>query len=334
MKKILVIGGSGYVGKVLVKDLLKQNYEVINVDFEIYSDQKNNSNINNNQTKNFIHLDFRNTEEVKQYLKNIDCVVILGGLVGEYITKKYSTLSQAINEDGLFNLIDLLNQFENIKKIIFISTCSNYGITDNNILVDEEHKLNPISPYAKAKVKIENYLFSKKNTNYSPTILRFATAFGYSPRMRFDLTLNHFCYSMLKEKEIEVFDADTWRPYCHVKDFSSLIIKVISAKSELTNREIYNVGSDENNYTKRGIIELVKSYLPETKVIFKKKGSDKRDYRVSFKKVNTILDFKPEYSVEDGIKEVLDVLQAPNCDYLKEDSLKIRGNFNILNHVK
>jgi len=334
MKKILVIGGSGYIGTTLVEDLFKQNYEVINIDFEIYPDQKNGVNRNKNANKNFISLDFRDTKEVSKYLKNIDSVVILGGLVGEYITKKYLALSQSINIDGLVNLIDTLDQFENIKKVIFISTCSNYGITDNTVLVNEDHELKPISPYATAKVFIENYLFSKKNTKYSPTILRFATAFGYSPRMRFDLTLNHFCYSMFREKKIELFDADTWRPYCHVKDFSSLIIKVINAKNELTNRQIFNVGSDENNYTKKGIAELVKKFLPETKIIFKKESSDKRDYRVSFKKVNNILGFKPDHSVQYGIKEVLGILHHPNSRYLNENSLTIRGNFNILDHVK
>ncbi len=332
MKTILVIGGYGYIGRVLIEDLTKNNYKVINIDLRIYEDQNKDLNISTGEK--IVHLDFRDTNKIKKYLALVDQVVILGGLVGEYITNKYLKLSESINVSGIVNLIDACELHKNIKNLVFISTCSNYGITKKNVLVKEDHELRPLSPYAKAKVKIEHHILSKKKSSLSRTILRFATAFGYSQRMRFDLTVNHFCYSMFKNNKIEVYDPDTWRPYCHVKDFSRIIIKVLNSDKDQIQNQVYNVGSDINNFTKAGIVNLIKEKLPNSKVVLKKGGIDKRDYRVSFEKINKELNFSTVYSVSNGIDEIIKILQSAEHDYLKEDALKFRGNFNILANVK
>lgn len=332
-KKILVVGGSGYIGRVLIRDLIDHQNEITNLDLKIYPDQKNKK-IGKYLNENQVILDLRDKKSIKNLLGSTNVVIILAGLVGEYITKKYPLLSDEINEKGIINFIDACSNYKNIENLIFVSTCSNYGITQNEILVDENHELKPLSPYAKAKVKIEKYLLDKKNTEYAPTILRFATAFGYSPRMRFDLTVNHFCYSMFKDKQIEVFDPDTWRPYCHVKDFSRLIIQILNSEREIINKKVFNVGSNSNNLTKSGIVNLILKKLPDTKVILKKGGIDKRDYRVSFKKIESELNFKAKYSVEYGINEILSILKKDKMNFLKEDSIKTRGNFKILEHVK
>jgi nucleoside-diphosphate-sugar epimerase len=333
MKKILVIGGSGYIGRVLIDDLVNTKNHVTNVDLKIYPDQQINLR-NEEKRENFIKLDLRNTKELKKQLELTDSVIILAGLVGEYITNKYLNLSNSINDKGIISLIDECGNHNNIKNVIFVSTCSNYGITKNQDLVNEEHELKPLSPYAKAKVKIEKYLLNKKSQTYSPTILRFATAFGYSPRMRFDLTINHFCYSMLKDKAIEVYDPNTWRPYCHVKDFSRLIIKILSSDREKIDKKVFNAGSDVNNFSKKAIVDLILKKLPNTKIILKKGGVDKRDYRVSFDKIKKELNFETKYSVEDGIEEILNILKDDKMNFLNENTTKTRGNFEILNHVK
>ena len=331
--KILVIGGSGYIGRVLIEDLIKAKNQVINVDLKIYPDQQIDlTNEENNE--NFIKLDLRDIKELKKQIKLVDSVIILAGLVGEFITKKYLNLSNSINEKGIIDLINECGEHKNIKNVIFVSTCSNYGITKDQELVNEEHELKPLSPYAKAKVKIEKYLLNKKSQFYSPTVLRFATAFGYSPRMRFDLTINHFCYSMFKDKEIEVYDPNTWRPYCHVKDFSRLIIKILTSERDKVDKKVFNAGSDINNFSKKAIVDLILKKLPNTKVIFKKGGVDKRDYKVSFEKIKKELNFETKYSVEDGIVEILSILKEDKIKFLKENSTKTRGNFEILNHVK
>jgi len=332
MKKILVIGGSGYIGRVLIEDLIKNNYTVINIDLSIYKDQNRDLKISTNEK--IIHLDFRNTDKLKNYLALVDQVIILGGLVGEYITNKYLKLSETINISGIIDLIDACELQKNIKNLVFISTCSNYGITKKNILIKEDDELRPLSPYAKAKVKIEHHILSKKKLSLSTTILRFATAFGYSQRMRFDLTVNHFCYSMLKHNKIEVYDPETWRPYCHVKDFSRIIIKVLNSDRDQIHNQVYNVGSEINNFTKAGIVNLIKKKLPNSEVVLKKGGVDKRDYRVSFEKLKKKLNISTLYSVSDGIDEIIKILQNSENAYLKEDALKFRGNFNILDNVK
>ena len=117
-----------------------------------------------------------------------------------------------------------------------------------------------------------------------------------------------------------------------MKDFSRLILKVLQSDSKLINQRVFNAGSDSNNFTKEGIVNLIKKRLPETKVLFKKDGVDKRDYRVSFSKVEKELGFKAKYNVDYGIDEILDLLKKDNI-YLKEDSLSNRGNFNILNYI-
>jgi len=333
IKNILVVGGSGYIGRVLIDDLIKEQNKIINLDLRIYPDQKC-KNISSYKDENYVNLDLRDIESIKYYLSSANVVIILAGLVGEYITKKYPHLSETINEKGIIDLINECENYKNIENLIFVSTCSNYGITNNQTLVSEDHELKPLSPYAKAKVKIEKYILGKKITNYSPTILRFATAFGYSPRMRFDLTINHFCYSMFKEKVIEVYDPDTWRPYCHVKDFSRLIKKILTCERDKIYKKVFNAGSNSNNFTKSGIVSLISKKLPDVKVVLKKGGVDKRDYRVSFEKVERELDFKSKFSVEDGINEILGILRDDKMKFLIEDSLKTRGNFQILDHVK
>tara|TARA_X000000950_G_scaffold283078_1_gene383171 strand:+ start:109 stop:1113 length:1005 start_codon:yes stop_codon:yes gene_type:complete len=333
VKNILVVGGSGYIGRVLIEDLIKEQNKIINLDLKIYPDQKDKS-LKNYQNENFINLDLRDTKSIKNYLSSVNSVIILAGLVGEHITKKYPLLSETINEKGITDLIDECDNYKNIKNLIFVSTCSNYGITKNQTLVSEDHELKPLSPYAKAKVKIEKYILDKKKTLYSPTILRFATAFGYSPRMRYDLTINHFCYSMFKEKKIEVYDPDTWRPYCHVKDFSRLIKKILISERNKIYKKVFNAGSNSNNFTKSGIVNLISKRLPDAKVLLKKGGVDKRDYRVSFEKIERELGFKAKFSVEDGINEILNILRDDKMKFLIEDSTKTRGNFQILDHVK
>ncbi len=331
MKKILLIGGKGYIGSILIGDFTK-DFKIKSLDFDIYSDQKK---INFKKYKNveFVNFDLRNSELLDDHLKDVDFVVILAGLVGEFITKKYPKLSKEINEDGIINLINKVEGHENIEKLIFISTCSNYGKTYNDVLVNEDHILNPLSPYAKAKVKIEEFLLSKKNKSFSTTILRFATAFGCSPRMRFDLTVNHFCYSMFKKQKLEVFDPDTWRPYCHVKDFSRLISKVLTSEKVLIENKVFNAGSDQNNFSKRGIVNLISKKVPNTKIVFKKDGVDSRDYRVSFKRVEEELGFKAKYNVDYGIDEIINLLKNDEKKYLGDGILNYYGNFNILDHV-
>ena len=163
--------------------------------------------------------------------------------------------------------------------------------------------------------------------NFDPVILRFATAFGASPRMRFDLTINEFAYELLKGNELVVYDPDTWRPYCHVNDFSRLILKILEDKKNNFKFEVYNAGSDENNFTKRQIAELLAKKISGSKIKFKEGDVDPRNYKVDFSKVKKILNFKPKYSVQYGIIEILKALKNKKFEMIKKESNF--GNYKI-----
>jgi len=307
-RKILLIGGAGYIGSVVTKYLLESGYKVRCLDLLLYENNQCVIPYLMNDHFEFQFGDFTDNQAISKALTDITDVVILGGLVGDPITKKYPEISQKINYFGMLNLINQLNN-HGLNKVIFISTCSNYGIVEGDQLADETCELSPLSLYAKAKVAIEEHLYSMRGKiDYSPTILRFATAFGLSPRMRFDLTVNQFARELYSGQEVLVYDAHTWRPYCHVKDFSIVVKTILEAPTELVSFEIFNAGGDKNNFTKQMVVDTVKQFIPHAKVKFQEKGPDPRDYRVSFKKIREKLHFEPKYSVSDGVEEVVKAL--------------------------
>ena len=164
--------------------------------------------------------------------------------------------------------------------------------------------------YAKAKVSNEQYLLNKKGkVSYSGVILRFATAFGLSPRMRFDLTISEFTRDLFFREKLIVFDENTWRPYCHVRDFARLIDIVFSAEKNLIDFEIFNAGGDKNNFTKKMIVDCITSKIEGAKIEYNQNDSDPRNYKVNFNKVKTVLGFIPEKSVEDGIHELIEAFK-------------------------
>ena len=157
-------------------------------------------------------------------------------------------------------------------KSLYLYLLARIGITDNDIKAKESHELNPLSLYATAKVSIEKYLMSlEKKSTLKPTILRFATAFGLSPRMRFDLTVNEFTKEIVLGNELVVYDPHTWRPYCHTEDFAYLISDVISVDINKIGFEIFNVGENQNNFTKQMIVDEILNYYPNGKVRFLQK---------------------------------------------------------------
>lgn len=327
-KKILLIGGSGYIGSVVAQYLLSKNYDVVSFDNLIYNNNIGAVSLIGNSNYSFINDDLNNLENYLNVINNAHSVVILGGLVGDPITKKYPKESEYINEYGIQKLFSTL-KYKNINKVIFISTCSNYGKLSNSEIADENFPLNPLSNYAIAKVSAEKkFLEYDKNNDYNPVVLRFATAFGLSPRMRFDLTINQFVAEAYFKKEIEVFDADTWRPYCHVSDFAKTILKVIESPNEKVAYQIFNVGNEKNNLTKRQIASTIQKYLPEIKVNYLENGNDFRNYRVSFEKVQKSLNIIPEFDIHFGIKEILNALSQGLFDDLFAN-LNSYGNYQL-----
>tara|TARA_Y100000590_G_scaffold469618_1_gene658709 strand:+ start:3635 stop:4630 length:996 start_codon:yes stop_codon:yes gene_type:complete len=320
---IVIIGGAGYIGSVVSDFFLKKKYKVKSIDNLIYKQKIPRSKRN----FNFHNLDISKKDKVNKLIDNNSIVILLAGLVGDPITKKYPKISKKINENYTIKFINLCLK-KKIKHLIFVSTCSNYGITGTKKMVDENSKLNPLSIYAKSKIKIEKYLKIKSKKNkIKITILRFATAFGISKRMRFDLTVNQFVREIFLKNNLEVYDTGTWRPYCHVKDFAGAIFKTISSKNKKL-FDVYNVGSNRNNFTKEKLIKKIQKYIKIEKISYINKKSDYRNYKVNFTKMKKKLQFIPKYSIDYGIKEIIYAMKKKK--YLKlNDSNDFFGNYKI-----
>lgn len=326
--KILLIGGAGYVGSAITSSLLKNGHEISVLDNFVYNNQSAIQPFIGDPSYQIIKGDMGNYSDLNKVYSNQDAVVVLAGLVGDPITKKFPEQSKSINEEAIKNCIDYFDD-KSIKNLIFISTCSNYGLIQEDELADEEFQLSPLSLYAKAKVAAEKYILEKKGkVNYSATVLRFATAFGLSPRMRFDLSVSEFTKELILGNELLVFDEHTWRPYCHIRDFGRLIEKVLTADKNIIDFEVFNAGGEINNHTKKMIVDLILKYVNEGKVSYTDNGSDPRNYKVSFKKVKEKLDFEPLYTVEDGVKELIDAFSIGL--YSDHDTNKTKyGNYNL-----
>ncbi len=326
-KKILIVGGSGYIGTVMSKKLLNEGQEVINLDNHLFDNVFSIKELKKNNKYTFIEGNLSNEQDLIKSSVEVTDVIILAGVVGDPLSKKYPEITQEINEMGIKKCIEFFNN-RKIDKVVFASTCSNYGLIKDSELADENFILNPLSIYAKTKVNIEKYLLNNNNQfSFSPVILRFATAFGLSDRMRFDLTVNQFTHELLLGNELIVYDPDTWRPYFHTEDFAKVVFKILNLENDKINKQVFNVGSNENNYTKRNLVDLIKQYIPKAKIKIQKDGFDKRNYKVDFKKINSLINFKAK-TVSVGIEEIItEYNKGKFKDY--ENNFEKYGNYKI-----
>ena len=308
-EKILIVGGAGYIGSVLTQHLLAHGYDVRCLDCLLFNNGIAVLPWLSHPSFEFKYGDLTNPSHVLAALDGVTDVVLLGALVGDPITRRYPQATEKINVVGYAALLRLLVG-HGVNKVVFVSTCSNYGRIDNDQLADEDFKLDPLSLYAISKVGVETALLDLEGSvDFAPVILRFATAFGLSPRMRFDLTVSQFVRDAFLGHELLVYDADTWRPYCHVEDFAALIRRVLEAPLEDVAFEVFNAGGSESNYTKQMIVDAISVELPRTRVRVQEHGPDTRNYRVDFRKVEQRLDFKPRYRVPDGIRELIAAME-------------------------
>ena len=227
MKRVLVTGGAGYIGSVLVKLLLEGGYFVRVLDKLLFGGESI-VDLLNYPNFDFIKGDIRNKHDLKKSMVGIDYVAHLAAIVGDPACAKEPELAKEINLAGAKLTYDIANEM-GVSKFVFASTCSNYGkMKDSNVYVDENSELKPVSLYAETKVEFEKFLLSRpKNNICKPICLRFATVYGLSPRIRFDLTVNEFTKELVLGRELIVFGEQFWRPYCHVMDLARSIITVL-----------------------------------------------------------------------------------------------------------
>lgn len=307
LKKILITGGAGYVGSSLIRDALADGHQVRCLDLLVYGDESIKSFLNHPHFE-FVKADIRDEAALKNSLEDIDYVVHLAAIVGDLPCRAAPKSAVEINYKGTKLLAKMAKQ-SGIKRFIFASTCSNYGIVDPKKGADEDHELNPVSLYAETKVDCERFLMNSANDDFSVTCLRFATGYGISLRTRFDLLVNSLAYEAWVNDEIVVFAADTWRPYIHVSDMSLVIREVLKGPREKVSGQIFNAGSNCQNYIKKDVVEILKKALPRLQTKYIDSIDDKRNYRVNFNKLERAISFKPSRSVEHSFKELINCFE-------------------------
>ena len=329
LQKVLVIGGGGYIGSVLVRKLLKKGYKVTILDKFIYG-KESVADLKGNPNVRIIEGDTRHIEDVSNAISDADSVVHLAELVGDPAAALNPQLTQQVNYLAT-RIIAGVCKYYQINRLVYASSCSVYGASKNNQLLDESSTPNPISLYAKMKVASEDALKELQDQNFQPTILRFATLFGVSNRPRFDLVINTLTAKAVKEKKITIFGGNQWRPNVHVADVASSIIAILEAPISVVGGQVFNVGSESNNYTINKIGEMIKSAVPEAEIINDECKQDMRDYKVSFSKLNKVINKKKWISIAEGIKEIKKCLQKhPKLNYQdrKYSNIKFLGEEN------
>lgn len=307
--KVLVTGVAGYIGSVLTHKLLDKGFEVIGIDNLLYGGESLLS-IYNHPNFKFYKKDIRNIETIVSLVNEVDAVIHLAAIVGDPACAKQPQLAISTNLDGSINLLKAANNSYSVKNFIFASTCSNYGKMEGNSYVIEESPLKPVSLYAELKVKFEEIMLDGEyRKNFCPTALRFATAYGISPRMRFDLTVNEFTKDAALGRELTIFGEQFWRPYCNVEDLANACILVLESEPDKVYKNVFNVGDTRENYQKKMLAEELKKLIPDLKIKYVKKDEDPRDYKVSFEKIKNVLGFQITKTVPQGMEEIIRVIK-------------------------
>jgi len=320
---VLVVGGAGYIGSVLTPTLLSAGHSVRVLDSLLYDNSDSLGAVADHARFSFVHGDIRSAEDVKSSMDGITDVVLLAALVGDPVCKRNPELTRQTNIDGARNVIKGAGDAA-VQRFVFASTCSNYGLREDDEPAGEEEELHPLSLYAETKVEMEHDLLGA-DLPFDVTVLRVSTAFGTSPRMRFDLTVSEFTRELALGHELEVYDADTWRPYCHVNDISRGILTVLDAPSEKVAGEVFNLGGDDSNHTKRSIVEAALSALGGGDVKWAEGGVDARNYRVTFKKIQDRLGFFPDHTVSEAVGQLAKAVRAGMFANVEERSLRYRN---------
>lgn len=311
INRVLVTGGAGYIGSVLVRILLQKGYQVIVMDSLKFGGDAL-YDVAQHPNFEFFKGDIRNEKDIDTVLgKKIDAIAHLAAIVGDPACSKFSDEAKEVNWTASVSLFEKAEK-AGVKRFVFASTCSNYGkMADPDSYVDENSELRPVSLYAELKVKFENYLLKdRKDSKICGTALRFSTVYGFSPRIRFDLTVNEFTRNVCLTGEQEIWGPQFNRPYCHVDDLARSVMLVLEAPEEKVKSNVFNVGDTTENYSKRMLMEEIQKQMPEAKAIYVEKTEDPRDYRVNCDKIKSNLGFTITKKVPDGIREIMKLMKS------------------------
>ena len=295
--KILVTGGAGYIGSILVPEILKNGHEVTVIDSFMYN-QASLLDCCYDEKLSAIRGDARDRKLVSKYIKDVDAIFPLACLTGAPICDRDPIAAKTVNFDAIKMILELRSKDQ---IIIFPTTNSGYGIGQEGIYCTEETPLNPISFYGRLKVEIEKAILGAGNC----ITLRLATVFGISPRMRLDLLVNDFTYRAVTDRFLVLFESHFKRNYIHIRDVAKAFIHCLENFDKMKD-EPYNVGLSDANLSKWKLCEEIKKQVPDFYFVEAEVGEDpdKRDYIVSNEKIEAT-GFKPDYSLQQGIAELI-----------------------------
>jgi len=306
LKTILVTGGAGYVGAVLVPKLLDKGYRVKVLDLYIYGDDVL-SGVCDNSNLEQIKGDIRNQDLLKESLKDCDAVIHLACISNDPCFELNPELSQSINYEAFEPLVRISKESE-VKRFIYASTCSVYGVSDA-LEVTEDHPLVPITDYNKYKGLCEPLLLKYQSPDFTTVVVRPATVCGYSPRQRFDLTVNILTNHAFNNNKITVFGGTQTRPNIHIEDITDLYCMLLDFPDEKIAGKTFNAGYQNRSIS--DIAEIVSEVMSKNcsdhKVteIVTVPSDDPRSYRISSEKIKKELDFIPKYTIENGVQDLV-----------------------------
>ena len=336
-RTILVIGGAGYIGSALVPKLLARGHRVRLLDRLFYGLDPIREVINHPNLE-IRQADFRRIDKLVECMRGVDAVIHLGAIVGDPACALDRDLTIEVNLIATRTIAEVAKGY-GIRRFIFASTCSVYGASAENELLTEESALNPVSLYAVTKLASEKVLMDMASDTFSPTCLRFSTIYGLSGRTRFDLVVNLLTAKALVEGAITIQGGDQWRPFLHVDDAALSLLHTLEAPLPKVHKQVFNVGSDEQNHTIQQIGEMIQRKIPAAELVNLGQGGDRRDYRADFRKIREQLGFLPRWSIAEGVDQVIDVIQSgavkdyrvakySNVKYLTEQESIV----NLVNH--
>jgi nucleoside-diphosphate-sugar epimerase len=306
-RTILVIGGAGYIGSALLPKLLSRGHRVRLLDRFFYGFEPIRDVLGHPKLE-VVQADFRRVDTLVECMRGVDAVIHLGAIVGDPACALDRDLTIEVNLMATRTIAEVAKGY-GIRRMIFASTCSVYGASSDDELLTEESPLNPVSLYAVTKLASEKVLMDLAGETFSPTCLRFSTIYGLSGRTRFDLVVNLLTAKAVMDGVITIQGGDQWRPLLHVDDAALALLHTLESPLPKVHKQVFNVGSDEQNFTIQRIGELIQKMVPGAKLVNQGLGGDRRDYRADFRKIREQLGFVPQWTVWEGIRQVIDEIR-------------------------